>query len=529
MSQAASTKQPYDVIIVGAGTAGCVLAGRLSERPDRRVLLIEAGPPDKRPEIRIPAAFSKLFKTEYDWGFSTVPQAAMAGREMYWPRGKTLGGSSSINAQMHVRGNRRDFDDWVAAGNPDWNWDAVLPFFRRSEQSSRGPAAWRGTEGPMVVSELRDPNPATHAFIRAAGETGIDRCDDVNGERQDGVDYTQVTQRNGRRWSAADAYLRPALRRPNLTVVTRAHAKRIRFHGTRATGVEFMSGSTLTVAEGREVIVACGAVGSPHLLELSGVGDGHRLQDLGIPLVHDLPEVGENLQDHLAAGIVVRAKQPTTLVAAERIASVLRYLLMRRGMLTSNVAEACAFVRSDPDVPAPDLELLFAPAPFVDHGLTRQTEHGLTIGVVLLTPKSAGSIHARSRHSADAPAIDPRYLTDAGGDDLRRLLIGLRLCQRVLAAPGLSAFAGEQILPEPSAKSDDALGQFIRERAETLYHPVGTCRMGRVVDQELRVKGVEGLRVVDASVMPAIVRGHTNAATVMIAERACDFVNSGGR
>ena len=521
----------FDVIIVGAGTAGCVLARRLSERPSVRVLLLEAGPPDRRAEIRIPAAFSKLFKTEYDWNFSTVPQPALAGRALYWPRGRTLGGSSSINAQMHVRGNRRDFADWVDAGNADWSFERVLPCFRRAEQSSRGPAPWRGTDGPMLIEELRSPNPATDAFIRAAVESGIERSADVNAERQDGVDYTQVTQRRGRRWSAADAYLRPALRRGNLKVVTGALAAKVLFDGTRASGVEFSAyGRTHTMHARTEVILAAGAVGSPHLLELSGVGDSERLRAIGIPVVHHLPGVGDNLQDHLAAGVIVKSRQPTTLVAAQRLTSVLRYLLTRRGMLTSNVAEACAFVRSDPAKDAPDLELIFAPAPFVDHGLTPQTEHGLTVGTVLLTPRSAGSVHARTADPSDAPAIDPRYLTDAQGDDLRRMLIGLRLCAKVLAAPALAEHVGERIMPDASATSDEALSQFIRERAETLYHPVGTCRMGpddlAVVDERLLVHGLTSLRVVDASVMPTIVRGHTNAATVMIAERGAEFCAS---
>jgi choline dehydrogenase len=523
------TQHEYDYIIVGAGTAGCVLANRLSERPETRVLLLEAGPPDKRAEVRIPAAFSKLFKSSYDWNFSTVAQPQLGGREMYWPRGRTLGGSSSMNAQMHVRGNRLDFDGWRDRGNPGWGWSDVLPYFRRSERCARGAADWRGTEGPMVVSELRDPNPATQAFVAAAQEAGIRRNDDINAEHQDGVDFAQVTQRNGRRWSAADAYLRPAMKRPNLTVITGAHAQRIVMSGRRAEGVEFIvAGQRVTATARREVIVASGAIGSPHLLLLSGIGDENALGAVGVPVVHHLPGVGENLQDHLAAGMVVRSRLPITMFAAESIPNVIRYLLSRRGMLSSNVAEGLAFVRSGPEQAAPDIELLFAPAPFVNHGFTKPDGHGLTLGVILLTPKSAGRISLRTANASDAPLIDPRYLSDPEGDDMRRLLTGMRVARRVLDAPAFAHLVGESILPPPGATSDDALSALIRAHAETLYHPVGTCRMGSdamsVVDPSLRVHGVDRLRVIDASVMPDIVRGHTNAATVMIAEVGADLV-----
>jgi choline dehydrogenase len=519
----------YDYVIVGAGSAGCVLAARLTEDPAIRVLLIEAGGRDSRLAVRIPAAFSRLFKTECDWGYMTVPQRELADRSLYWPRGKMLGGTSSMNAQMHVRGNRADYDAWAALGNTAWGYDDVLPYFRRSEHNERGPSPFRGTGGPLTISDLRDPNPATTAFLAAAVEAGFARSADVNGERQDGVDYTQVTQKRGARASTASAYLRPAMRRPNLSVVTGAQATRIRFEGRRARGVAYRRGGTLTTAHAeREVILAGGAINSPQLLMLSGVGPADHLRAVGIDVVHDLPDVGRHLQDHLVCGVIVNARTTDTLVAAESVPNLLRYVVLRRGMLTSNVAEACGFFRVPADAPAPNLELLFAPVPFIDHGLIRPTEHGLSLGVVLLQPKSSGAITLRSSDPLDAPLIDPSYLTDPGGEDLRLLIEGMKVAWRVMRSPALAAHAGEPMIPDREPRTDEELAAFIRQRAETLYHPVGTCRMGTdemaVVDPALRVRGLEALRVVDASVMPGIIRGHTNSPTIMIAERAVDLI-----
>ena len=522
----------YDYVIVGAGSAGCVLAARLTEDPRTRVLVVEAGGRDSNLAVRIPAAFSKLFKTSCDWNYTTVPQRHLDGRSLYWPRGKMLGGTSSMNAQMHVRGNRADYDEWATLGNAAWGYDEVLPYFRRLEHNERGPSPFRGTGGPLTVSDLRDPNPATSAFIEAAVEAGLERATDVNGERQDGVDYTQVTQRRGTRASAASAYLRPARGRPNLTVVTAAHATRILFDGRRAVGVEYSRAAAITTARAnREVIVAGGAINSPQLLMLSGIGPADHLRRLGIDVRHDLPGVGQCLQDHLVCGVIVRARSATTLVAAESVPNLLRFLVRRRGMLTSNIAEACGFFRVPPSAPAPNLELLFAPVPFIDHGLTRPTEHGLSIGVVLLRPRSAGSITLKSATPFDAPLIDPQYLSDPGGEDLGLLVEGMKRAWRVLRSPALAAQAGEPMIPDREPRTDAELEAFIRQRAETLYHPVGTCRMGvddmAVVDPTLRVHGLEALRVVDASVMPTIIRGHTNSPTIMIAERAADLIRQG--
>jgi choline dehydrogenase len=520
----------YDYVIVGAGSAGCVLANRLSESQDTRVLLLEAGPTDEKMEVKIPAAFGKLFKTSRDWNYSTAPEPRLEHRSLYWPRGKMLGGSSSLNAQMHVRGNALDYDNWSrGSGATGWSFADVLPYFLRMEDSARGSAELRGRGGPVTISDLREVNPLTHVFVRAAQEAGIERSTDVNGARQDGVDYTQVTQRRGARVSAATAYLAPARRRSNLVVATGAHVVRIVFEGTRAVGVEFARDGTLEMAHAeREVVLSAGTVNSPQLLLLSGVGPATQLRAAGMDVVADSPGVGENLQDHLACGIMMYATRPITLVAAESLSNLLRYFVLRRGMLASNVAEACAFVRSAPGAPAPDLEILFAPVPFIDHGLSKPPGHGLTIGSVVLQPKSRGRISLRSLSPLDAPLIEARYLSDAGGEDLRVMRTGMRLAQRIIDAPAFAPHVGAPMRPDRRIESDGDLDAFIRESSETLYHPVGTCRMGgdrlAVVDPMLRVRGVQGLRVVDASIMPTIVRGHTHSPTVMIAERASDLI-----
>ncbi len=519
----------YDYVIVGAGSAGCVLAARLSEDPACQVLLLEAGPPDRKLEIRIPAAFNKLFKTKYDWAYETVPQEHLDGRARFWPRGKTLGGSSSMNAMMYVRGSADDYDRWAELGNDGWSYDDVLPYFRRSETYERGSTAERGGAGPLSVAELRDPNPATQAFLRAAQEVGIPLNDDVNGAQQDGVNTTQVTQKRGRRWSAADAYLRPARRRRNLTVETGAFAQRVRFDGSRAVGVDYVVDGTPRRADAaREVILSGGAINSPQLLMLSGVGPSDQLRDNGIPVVRELPGVGRHLLDHLAVVTIVECNEPVTLAAAQSLRNVGRFLVSGRGMLTSNVAEAVAFVRTSDDLPAPDLELVFAPVTFVDHGLEPPTDHGITIGAVALQPHSEGVLTLASADPARPPIIDPAYLSDAEGDDLRVLVEGMRRAGEIFAAPAFARYAGKPMYPSPAPVDDDEAADHVRRYAESLYHPVGTCKMGSdheaVVDADLRVHGLERLRIVDASVMPTIPRGHTHASTVMIAEKASDLI-----
>jgi choline dehydrogenase len=535
---------PFDYVIVGAGSAGCVLANRLSENPATTVLLLEAGPPDRKLEIRIPAAFSKLFRSEVDWDYATAPADELGGRSVYWPRGRTLGGSSSINAQMYVRGDRADFDGWAAAGNPGWGYSEALDAFVRSERNSRGRSPYHGDGGPMHVSDQRDPHPLSLAFVRAAIGCGIPANADVNGERLDGVGLTQVTQRRGRRESAATAFLRPARRRRNLTVRTGVQVTRVVFDGRRAVGVEYVRAggsavttaaattATATIEAGREIILAAGAVGSPHLLLLSGVGPAQQLREFGIGVVRDHPGVGANLIDHPATAVRAKVGRTDTLAAAERLSNrlpyLLRFLLLGRGPLTSNVGEAHAFIRTRPELPAPDLELLFGPVLFVGEGLEPPTDHGVTLAAVALQPHARGRIELASPDPLAKPAIHAGYLTET--EDLAVLVHGLRLARRILGTAPLADEVTSEFLPGPAVDTDAELADFVRSDCQTLYHPVGTCAMGTgpdaVVDAQLRVRGLDRLRVVDASVMPTIVRGHTNAATIMIAERAAAMIRA---
>lgn len=510
----------HDIVIVGAGTAGCVLASRLTEDPDLSVLLLEAGSRSRKLEIRIPAAFSKLYRTKVDWGDSTVPQPELDGREIVFPRGRVLGGTAAMNAMMVLRGHRADYDAWAATGSPGWSWADVEPAFARS------------SDGPFPLAELRDRHVLTEAFVHAAQAVGIPFTDNLNAEENAGVGFVRVSQRRGRRFSVVDGYLRPALRRPNLTVVTDALVTRVLVDDGRAVGVVYRlngagDGDEEALA-GREVVLCGGAIGTPHLLQLSGVGPRALLEQGGVEIVRELPGVGANLLDHLANGLLVRTQGVQTLASAESLRNLVAWAVRGRGPLTSNVAEAAAFIRTHPDLRTPDLELIFLPVLFEDEGLKQPTEDGLTLGVVLLQPRSVGTVTLRSADPREAPAIDPRYLTDPSGQDARTLLNGLRLARRVLAQQPLAHFVAEELLPGASARSDEDLVAHLRAQSQTLYHPVGTCRMGSdplaVVDSVLRVHGVDGLRVADASVMPRLPSGHTNWPTVMIAERAADFI-----
>jgi choline dehydrogenase len=518
----------YDYIIIGAGSAGCVIANRLTEDPNVSVLLLEAGGPDDKQEIHIPAAFSKLFKTPYDWAYETEPEPHMNNRKMYWPRGKMLGGSSSINAMMYIRGNRQDYNEWAELGAQGWSFPDVLPYFKKMENHEIGATDWRGAGGPLNVAQPRSPNPLTTAFFAAAAEAGINKTDDFNGPHQEGVAYSLLTQKGGKRFSTADAYLRPAMKRPNLTVRTNVLASRVLTEGKRAVGVEFQqNGKSEQERASREVILCGGAINSPQLLLLSGIGPAESLKALGIDVVADLPGVGQNLQDHLASGVQWYCTQPITLASAEKPGNLLNFLLFRKGPLTSNVAEVAGFIKTKPDLPTPDLEILFAPSLFVDHGFGNPPkQHGYTIGVILLHPESKGSISLRSTNPADPPRIQANYL--ASENDVKLLLDGLKLCRRIGQASALAPYRGAEFLPGEEVKTDEELTELLRSRAETLYHPVGTCKMGSdplaVVDAQLRVVGVEGLRVADASVMPSIISGHTNAPSIMIGERASDFI-----
>ena len=520
----------HDYVIVGAGSAGCVLANRLSEDPSVRVLLIEAGGRDRHPNIKIPAAFAKQFQTKLDWDLATEPEPYCDNRSLYVPRGKGLGGSSSMNAMLYVRGHPLDYAGWDAAGAGGWGWEDVRPYFLRAEDNQRGASEHHAVGGPLRVEDERSPRPLTGRFLAACAEAGIPPIDDYNGPEQDGASLVQVTQRGGRRWSTADAYLRPAQKRPNLEVATKALVSGVEIADGVATGVRYLRrrGGERVAQAGREVILAAGAIGSPQLLLLSGVGPAAQLQEHGIPVVHDLPGVGENLQDHPYVSCVWDVPGGGSLADAEKPKAVLEYLLRRSGPLSSSVAEAFAFVRSRPGLPAPDLQFHFAPAYFVDNGFEEYDGHAITMGPVLVKPRARGWVRLRS---AD-PAAKPRILTNSLADeeDVAALVAGVRLSREIAAAGPFAEVLGRELFPGGEADTDEALAADARRRAELLYHPVGTCRMGTgaeaVVSPDLRVHGVERLRVVDASVMPVIPNGNTNAPTIMIAEKAADLIRA---
>jgi choline dehydrogenase len=520
----------FDYIIIGAGSAGCVLANRLSEDPKTKVLLLEAGGPDNRKEIHIPVAFSKLFKSACDWAYYTEPEPYLGNRNLYWPRGKVLGGSSSINAMIYIRGHRYDYDHWRDLGNPEWSYQDVLPFFKRSEKQENGASDYHGESGPQSVSNLRSVNPLAQAFIDAAEQSGYKRNTDFNGERQEGFGQYQVTQSQGKRCSAAAAFLKPAMSRPNLTVRTDVQVFDIIFEGRRAAAVSFQqgNGSSQEHAE-REIILCAGAVGSPHLLMLAGLGPAGHLRTLDIPVLCDLPGVGANLQDHLAVPVAYQCTQPISLLNAESLSNLARYMVFKDGMLTSNVAEAGGFVTTNQESPAPDLQFHFGPGYYVDHGFQKIKDHAFTLGPTLIRPHSRGRLTLRSSNPLDAPLIRAGYFSDPR--DLPVMVEGVKLARRLAAAKAFDSYRGAELLPGPDAQDDKALAAHIVKYAATLYHPVGTCKMGNdnmaVVDSELRVHGVEGLRVVDASILPTVIGGNTNAPTIMIAEKAADIIKGG--
>ena len=521
----------YDYIIVGAGSAGCVLANRLTEDPSVHVLLIEAGGPDTKREIHIPIDFAKLFQTPYDWAYMTEAQEQLHHRPLYWPRGKMLGGSSSMNIMVYIRGNAYDYNQWRDSGNVGWGYTDVLPYFTKAQHQQRGASMYHGAVGPLSVNDQRSPNILSQTFVEAGVEIGLPRNPDFNGETQEGIGLVQVTQKRGRRDSTADAYLRPVLKRPNLSVLTDTLVQHLLFDGRRAVGVAYTYQGREEQAEAsREVLLCAGAINSPQLLLLSGVGPADQLQALALPLIADLPGVGQNLHDHLISPICYAATRPITLANVQGLSNRLKFSLFRRGPLTSNVGEAAAFYKTSEDLPAPDLEITFAPMPFFPPDIMNQRQM-FTLGAISLSPKSRGYLALRSRDPQHSPLIQPHYLQKE--EDLQVMVEGVKLARRLAQARAFDSYRGEESAPGPQVQSDKDIGAFIREHATTVFHPVGTCKMGKdplaVVDSELRVYGVEHLRVVDASIMPVIVRGHTNAAAIMIAEKAADLIKQASR
>lgn len=519
----------YDIIIVGAGSAGCVLANRLSASGSQRVLLLEAGPSDWHPLIRMPAGIARLANNRrLNWNYRTEPQAQLQGRTLWWPRGKTLGGSSSINAMCYVRGVPGDYDRWAqATGDARWSWEQVLPWFLRSEDNTRGASSLHGSGGPLGVSDLRYRNPLSEVFIDSAVSAGYGRNDDFNGPGQDGFGLYQVTQRGGARCSAAAAYLRPARERPNLEVRTGALVARVVIAHGRAVGVQ-LQGSDMLI-EGAEVILAGGAVNTPQLLMLSGIGPADHLREHGLAVQVDQPGVGANLQDHLDICTLDGSTQKITYDHLNELAAGWRFLRHREGPGTSNIAEAGGFVRSRLATDERcDLQFHFVPALLDDHGRHRLPGYGYTVHACYLHPRSRGMLRLRSANPAEPIAIHANYLGDAEGHDLQRMIEAARLSREILSQPAFNPFRGAPVFPERAIASDAQYTDFIRRKAETIYHPVGTCRMGSdsdaPLDSELRVRGVQNLRVVDASAMPSLPTGNTNAPVIMIAERASALI-----
>lgn len=537
----------FDYIIVGGGSAGSVLAGRLSDDPAIRVALIEAGPRDSSVLIHCPAGLAVIAKFELNgWGYNTVPQPGLNGRRGYQPRGKVLGGSSSINAMVYARGHASDYDGWAAQGNPGWSYADVLPYFKRAEHNERGADELHGQGGPLNVMDLRSPNPFLASFIEAGQQAGHAHNTDFNGRKQEGVGAYQVTHKNGERFSAAKGYLTPHLQRPNLQVITNALTTRVVMDTTdaqpRAVGVEYRSNGgrgpmqELRLKAGGEVVLSAGAFGSPQLLMLSGVGPAAHLQEHGINPVLDLPGVGANLHDHVDVVIVVNAPKAKDLFGLtpgglwKAVRGIFEWRRQRSGVLTTNFAEAGGFIKSSPDEAIPDLQLHFVVGKLVDHGRKSVLGYGYSCHVCLLRPRSRGSLRLASADPQVAPLIDPAFLQDP--EDTARLVRGFKVMRTLLQQNALTRHGGTESATSALAQSDAQIEQFVRNHADTIYHPVGTCRMGpdgspgamHVVDARLRVHGVAGLRVVDASVMPAVVGGNTNAPVIMMAEKAVDMM-----
>jgi choline dehydrogenase len=527
------TTDRYDYIIVGAGAAGCVVANRLSEDPSTTVLLLEAGGRDWSPLIHMPVGFTKLTGPKVNWGFETVPQAQLNNRSMWYPQGRTIGGSTSINAMIYIRGHKQDYEKWAAMGNDGWGYEQVLPFFRRAEHNERLNDKYHGSEGPMNVTEQIQHNELSKAFVRAAQELGLAFNPDFNGAVQDGVGYYDVTQRNARRESASTAYLRPARKRRNLTILPHALGTQVIVENGRATGLRYtVKGKPALAHANREVVLSGGSVNSPRLLLLSGIGPADELRALGIDVAHDLPGVGKNFQDHMDVYLTADTT-PVSYNSSDRpdkaAAALLQYALYRTGPITASVCEAGMFVRSSDAVSSPDIQMHCLPAYVIDHGRQRVKGHGMTINTCNLRPKSVGSVTLRSADPSASPAIDPAFLNDP--DDWKISLEGFRWGREMLATQAFAPFVKKEYTPGKDVQTDKEIRQYIKAWAKTDYHPVGSCKMGEddlaVVDQQLRVHGLSGLRVIDASIMPSLISGNTQATSTMIGEKGAHHVLHG--
>jgi choline dehydrogenase-like flavoprotein len=525
----------FDYIVVGGGAGGCAVAARLSEDPAISVCLLEAGKGDDQLLIKVPFCTALMLPTSINnWAFETVPQPGLNGRRGYMPRGKALGGSTSINAMVYTRGHPWDYDHWASLGNDGWAWRDVLPYFTKSEHNENFGGEYHGQDGPLNVANLRSMNPFQEIYLEAARQTGFKLIDDFNGVDQEGIGIYQVMQKNGERWNAARAYLAPHLAsRPNLTVITQARAQRILFSGKRATGVELLqAGARHSFQAKREVILAAGAIQSPQLLMLSGVGAGAELQPLGIPVVHDLPGVGKNLQDHPDYVFNYRAKSLDLLGISiggsfRMLDEIGRYRHERTGMMTSNGAEGGGFLRRFADSPAPEFQLHFVVGMIDSHARKLHMGHGYSCHICLLRPKSVGTLALASADPLAAPSIDPNFLGHP--DDLDAMVDGFKLTRKLMNAPILAGIRTGEVYTE-GIHSDAAIREELKKRSDTIYHPVGTCKMGNdamaVVDSSLRVHGLEALRVVDASIMPTLIGGNTTAPTLMIGEKAADMIRA---
>lgn len=529
----------FDYVVIGGGAAGCVVASRLTEDPTVSVCLLEAGGPDNSALIQAPLGFAATAALGiHNWNYNTVPQAEFNGRCGFQPRGKVMGGSSSVNAMVYTRGNHQDYDNWVALGNPGWSYNEVLPLFKRAENSECfGATDYHGTGGPLNVCYLRSPSTINQAFLDACVEQGLPRTADYNGASQFGCAPAQVTQKDGERCSAAKAYITPHLARPNLTVITQAHTQRVLLEGTRAVGAEYQQGDlTAQVRARREVILSGGAYGSPQLLMLSGIGPAHHLQQHGIPVVHDLLGVGQNLHDHVTAVLIYRTQRKESTFGlswsglTRIVRSIFEWRNQRSGVITSNVAESQAFLFADKSESAPDIQLALCTGIVDDHTRKNHLGHGYTLHVTLMRPKSRGSVSLKSANASDAPLIDPKFLSDPR--DMETLVRGTQIGYDIMQSRAFEPYRGKMLYPL-DRNNPAQIKEYLRDHADTEYHPCSTCKMGplsdpmAVVDTTLRVHGMQNLRVVDASIMPQLITGNTNAPTIMIAEKAVDMILAG--